>query len=315
MRSDQRVVEDVVWRAEPDVDLEAWMSPVWPDLGPPAHRVAELQQAMAAIDTDKAVDRQLRAARRLRRWVGACMIGSLLAILLALATRAAPTVYWSVGRVVGGGDHVTVRTGVGELRSVRFPNGSRATLAPESRVEYRTGFGRSNAVIQVEGDVRFDVAPGANAPVEIDSPRAAVLTDGGEIEVQAYPDDPDVRVAVTSGTARVAATRNVWQAVKSGTTAHIVAGRVLLSADNELGMLSWSGDSIRFNDVPASDALAVLRHWMGGDLRIGDPILAGRRVTMVLSPAGDWVRELSDALGATIVRTRAGVLLYLAAAQ
>lgn len=146
-RVDARLVADPAFRARAEPLLAAWGARVSVAEGD-AEAIAGLRQAIV-----------VEGRTPVRRMV----MGVAAAAVLVMGGVYGTGMYRIVAPVVAAHQDVRVSTGVGELRSVLLPDGSRVTLGPESRVRYRASFFRDVPELTVVGQVSVDV----HAPLSV----------------------------------------------------------------------------------------------------------------------------------------------------
>ena len=113
---------------------------------------------------------------------------------------AATIVVASVGVVIWRTSSSVVETATAELRSVRLPDGSRAALGPETRLEIDFSE-RSRSLTMTSGEAYFEVVHAPERPFSVDTPAGRVIAVGTAFSVNASPDR--VAVAVAQGVVRV----------------------------------------------------------------------------------------------------------------
>jgi transmembrane sensor len=297
-----RLVADPAFRARAEPLLAAWGA------GP---RLVEDRAAGDALRRAIAVDR--------RRPVGHLAVGVAAVVVCAVLGVYGPGVYRIVAPVVRAHEDVAYVTGVGERRTVRLPDGSWATLGPESRLRYRASFFRAVPEVVVRGGVDFD----AVRPLALRAGSARVNGGIGRFGVRNYTDDSDVRVTALDSSLRVTALDSSahvttldssvrvpapteWVVV-AGTTAHVSDTVVVLRRAGDEGTVAWDGGGLRLVGVPLGEAVRVIRRWYGIDLRVGDNRMLAAPVTGSL-PADS--RAAVSVLGGRAVWAGNRVTLY-----
>ncbi|SMF48170.1 FecR family protein [Tistlia consotensis] len=196
----------------------------------------------------------------------------------------------------GLGDPVTAliadyRTGPGERRSVRLPDGGQAELDSGTALALRYD-GKRRAVELLAGEALFTAAPAAAAGGRPFLVRAA----GGEAEALG------TRFLVSLGAAATTVTVLEHRVAVSAPAAGGAAPRVVLaegervaySAAVGLGPVArvtpdavapWREGRLVFDDVPLAEAVATLDRHRRDRILLLDPALAGRRVSGVFEIA------------------------------
>jgi transmembrane sensor len=298
--------------------LAAWRATPRPTRGEHESAMAAFRSAIAAVDRRPAWLPTRRTRRRTRRSTAVmAMVGATLGgvTLLAVGGRA---LYRIVEPVARAHDIVTVETVIGERRTLRLPDGSRVTLEPDTRLTWRSTFFSPAPIIDLHGAAAFDAtAATAGRPLTVVAGDATIRAAGARVDIDAYPDDPDVRISVVAGAVdvetRAAPAPRQTRSASAGMTARVGGDAVLLHATADEGSVRWDGAHLVLDAVPADGAVRALRHWYGIDVRLADAALAARPVTTVLpADASGAVDAIATAIGARAVRGAAIVVLYAA---
>lgn len=154
-------------------------------------------------------------------------------------------------------------TGTGQMRGLRFADGSRVTLAPRSAI---TLDGPSRQVRLLSGTAYFEVRHDAAHPFRVLAGEAEATDLGTAFEVRR--DDDGVRIAVQEGRVRAACRDGVIAPfdLQSGDRAAIdcAAGRSRASTSAPSAMASWTQGQLVVTDRPLRDVVAALRPWHHG---------------------------------------------------
>jgi transmembrane sensor len=293
MAVEARLEHDAAFQATAAPLLAAWrVTPRAADHQESADAVAALQRAIDADDV-----------RRRRRPVRVAAITLAASLVIAVVGVYGPGLYRIVAPVVRAHHVADYVTTVGERRTVRLPDGSRATLGPESGLTYRSTFFEAVPVMRMHGDVNFDVV--SRVTVLADFARIDGAT--GRFEIAAYPEDADVRVTVVDGGVRVSVGGSVTGTIPAGSTAHVLDTAIVIGPTRDDGVVRWDGDRLTFERVPLAEAVRAMRHWYGVDVRLGDGRLGARPITATL-PAD--AHAAVAALGARVVWTGNTATLY-----
>jgi transmembrane sensor len=288
-----RLQHDAAFQAAAAPLLAAWRAtPRAANDAESANAVAALQRAIVADDV-----------RRRRRPVRVAAIALAASLVVAVVGVYGPGLYRIVAPVVRAHQAVGYATTVGERRTVRLPDGSRATLGPESGLTYRATFFEPVPVLRMHGAVDFDVVSRVTVLAEF----ARIDGATGRFDVEAYPEDADVRVTVVDGGVRVSVGGRLTGTVPAGGTARVIDTAVVIGPTRDDGGVRWDGDRLTFERVPLAEAVRAMRHWYGVDVRLGDSQLGARPITATL-PAD--AHAAVAALGARVVWTGNRATLY-----
>ncbi len=185
----------------------------------------------------------------------------------------------------------TLRTGTGEQRTVRLPDGSTVDLGAMSSLRLGDDFGSRRREVHLEGQAFLRVTHDASRPFVVIAGGTRTVDLGTAFEVRTFPNE-GVRVAVTEGSVEVQRTGTDTSSVAvlvagdiarlQGTTAQVMRQQDLTA------VLSWTRGELIFHDTPLRDFAEDLQRWFDvecqfetpeigqlhftGQLRIGDPL-------------------------------------------
>ena len=180
-------------------------------------------------------------------------------------------------------DAAAYRTAMGEVRTLQLADGSRATLASDSRVEVRLSRGERHVALTA-GEAIFAVAKDSNRPFVVATNGHRVIAVGTRFSVRR--DDQDLRVAVTEGTVRLESESGddgpgPSALLPAGSVALVHGGDVLVRslplADVER-MLGWRDGLLAFRDTPLAEAAAEFNRYNVRKLAVADAETGGLRI-------------------------------------
>ena len=201
-----------------------------------------------------------------------------------------PALLWTpLGERLRGGSVALeeVRVPKGGQLGVYLSDGSHVTLGPESTLRYPRHFGRRAREVHIEGMGYFEVARDEARPFTVHARGSATRVLGTAFVVRAYPEDPQVSVAVTSGRVTLRAEDGpddaaialepgeVGRMSPDGSTARSKPA----SLEAEVG---WTRGRLTLEDRSLRDALRHIGRWYDVELVVADSALAARRITTTL---------------------------------
>jgi len=210
----------------------------------------------------------------------------------AVIILAAGAVWWTF---TGKGSASTFETARGEQRTISLTDGSTVTLQPETRLRLAQDFnknGKERTVFLLSGTARFEVAHDAAKVFSVETDAIRVQDIGTQFTIEKSSDS--VVVSVSSGMVAVSA-----KTPGAGQPKNIAAGGavVMYTGGSHQGELRQRDeplgftDSLQFNDVPLSEVLAALEKQSGRSVRLTDPAMGQKRITIKLGG-----ESLEDAL-------------------
>ena len=206
-------------------------------------------------------------------------------------------------------------TAAGATRSLRLDDGTRVTLGPASRLEHPRRFRGNAREVVLEGEAFFEVAHDASRPFTVRSGGALTRVLGTRFDVRAYRGEP-VRVAVESGRVRLRSA-----AAGSDTGVVLVHGDLGLAAPGspaarQSGVdparyTGWREGRLEFDRAELAEVARELERWYGVQVRVADPTLARRHLTLALprAPLDEVLGAITLSLGARWSRTGNTVLI------
>ncbi|MBN8813458.1 MULTISPECIES: FecR family protein [unclassified Sphingomonas] len=186
---------------------------------------------------------------------------------------------------------------VGEIRAVKLADGSTVTLDTDSAIEVRLS-GDLRLVRLVRGRARFDVAHDAARPFRVEAGGRTVTALGTLFDVGF--ERGGVRVSLFRGSVDV---RGLAPAGSVAAVTRLSPGECFTDRSREPqvvkappGLQQWVSGMLDFDGVPLGDVLEQTNRYSARKIRLGDPSLAGQRVTGGFRPLP--VDELAAALAA-----------------
>ena len=197
----------------------------------------------------------------------------------------------------------------GERVEIRLSDGTRVTLAPESRLRVSAQPDEPTREVALVGEAYFDVASDAERPFVIVAGNTLTRVLGTEFGIRAYPGDSTIQVAVADGRVafRASGTSEADAVLlRPGELGRFEVGgdQITRQAVNLDAYLGWEQGRLAFDDTPLSQVAAQLERWYGIPVRIGDASLRSRRVTASFrdQPVDEVIAVVAATLGLEYVR-------------
>ena len=250
--------------------------------------------------------RELRYSRRTASmWRAAAILAAAAAVVVAArlvlqrdSGERSPVATAGAGR--------TFATAVGKRDSLRLPDGARVVLGPASRLVVAASYGRGTREVELHGEAYFDVVHDTTRSFVVRAGDVSVRDVGTSFGVRADR-GRFVQVVVTSGSVMLrSASADSGVALVAGDVGTVQPdGRVARRHIGATGQyLAWMRDSLVFRDASLTEVSEELRRWYGVVLRVEDPSLAERHLTMTFAgdPIDRVLRVIGLGLGAGIER-------------
>ncbi|MFI5249316.1 MAG: FecR family protein [Gemmatimonadales bacterium] len=188
---------------------------------------------------------------------------------------------------------VTYATGHAQRAVVRFPDGTTVTLAPDSRIEVPEAARRT---VRLFGEALFDVTHDPHHPFAVQAGHAVVRDIGTRFLVEAYADEPSVRVAVSGGRVALGPVSGgmATYALGPGDAAAITANNAttIEHGVDVASRMAWSTGQLRFHAEPLPEVVRAVSRWYGVPVTLADHGLATKTLTAELATD----ESVSDAL-------------------
>jgi transmembrane sensor len=177
---------------------------------------------------------------------------------------------------------VPYETTFNEQKKISLPDGSTVVLDPQTRIRVAPGFNKAGrTVILTSGEAHFDVFHQEQLPFIVDMDAVSVKDIGTNFTVQKTKDS--IKVTVTGG--KVAFINK-----ESGESRDLAAGSSLIYyvPERRFGEIQaadaagGNADSLRFDNSPLSEVIAVLQKVSGKKISLNDSALGQKRLTVHL---------------------------------
>lgn len=215
------------------------------------------------------------------------------------------------------------RTRVGQRLTFNLPDGSIATLNTNSilKVAYEDG---ERGVKLLRGQALFEVAKNKQVPFRVYAGDRRITAVGTVFDVRL--DGDTVKVALVEGAVRVAPVKASVTAGGPAQQVDLTAGEMLeaqraapmiVAAADVHRAVTWKSGIIEFAGEPLAEAVDEMNRYTEHPIRIGDPSIAGLRVSGVFRTGEPelFARMVSEVVpvavergpnGTTILKERAG---------
>lgn len=187
----------------------------------------------------------------------------------------------------------TYTTGPDQRATIALPDGTHASLAPASTLQF-ADFGARSRTVVLHGEAYFDVTRQSGTPFIVRSGAFSTRVLGTAFTVIRRDHDARMRVAVSSGKVYLATTTVSPGITLTGGQVGVadsitrVAGAVGVDIEAER-----TADRLVFHHAPVSKVLDALSRWYGYQFRYPDPAWGERKVNIGVS-----TQSSADALAA-----------------
>jgi len=185
-----------------------------------------------------------------------------------------------VTRAVNAADARVVTSTPGRAAVVTLNEGTRVTLAPDSKLTIPKEFGPTLRAVKLDGAATFEPRAGEAAPLLVYVRNAVVSSADGAFSARGWADDDIAAVRARAAGVTVQAGEQS-RPLASGEAVAIGgdgASRAL-SGDGLVASMAWMDDSLVIVNQPLRAVLPVLTRWYGLDLKVPDTTLLARPVS------------------------------------
>jgi transmembrane sensor len=190
-------------------------------------------------------------------------------------------------------------TAIGEIRTVKLPDGSSVTLDTDTRVEVEYG-DKVRKVRLERGRARFEVRPDPARPFLVEASGKIVTAPEAGFDVQAEPDGLAIVSLHGALEVRREADAPVELRLQPGQAVRFTPNGDPRSQVEPAGKGSeqWVSGMLVFRGAPLSAVLAETNRYSQRGIALGDPSLGGLKVTGAFRPLP--VDELAASLAAAL---------------
>lgn len=154
-----------------------------------------------------------------------------------------------------------------------LPDGSTVWLNKGSELTFETSFNENRAV-KLSGEALFDVKKDTGNPFIVSVDDIKVKVEGTRFNVQAYPEESDIRVALLEGKVSVLSNKDIFEMTPGEIASFNRTSQLLLLESGDVGFEAfWADRSYTFKDKSLSYICKYLERWYNIEIDL-DPALA-----------------------------------------
>ena len=260
-----------------------------------------LAARLEAASQDDLAARRSRAARGAPRGTLAPWMRRVTGAAAALVIALGGVATWQATR--GG----SIAAPLGRDVTAQLPDGSRVTLSAGSRLRWGGRFGRGARDVALEGEGYFDVVHDEARPFRVRTRNAVAQDVGTRFVVRAWPELPEVDVAVEEGVVALMDTLRppMEQAtlLHAGQRGRLRESGVVVTSD-VASALAWMRGELVFDESPLTEVLPAIGRRFDVSVT-ADAALAGRRLTarFAAQSLDDELTALRLSLGVRVERS------------
>ena len=154
-----------------------------------------------------------------------------------------------------------ITTPLGGKYSVVLPDGSKAWLNAKSSLRFPTAFTGAERVVQMTGEVYFEVAKNPNQPFKVQSGETKISVLGTHFNVMAYGDEAEQKTTLIEGSIHLSSGK-FSQLLKPGQQALVDPSGINVNNNCDLeAIMAWRNDLFIFKDMEIKEIARQLVRW------------------------------------------------------
>lgn len=166
----------------------------------------------------------------------------------------------------------TLSTPKGGQYKVTLPDGSKVWLNAASSLRYPTSFKGNERLVELTGEVYFEVARDITKPFIVRAAKMDVKVLGTHFNVNSYPDEPVTAITLTEGSISVKAGNHTKTIVPGEQATIDVAGNLSVrEVDTDL-YTAWKDGYFRWKDENITTIMRQVARWYNIDYTIDNSI-------------------------------------------
>jgi transmembrane sensor len=160
----------------------------------------------------------------------------------------------------------TMSTPRGGQYSLTLSDGTQVWLDAASSITYPVAFNGKDRLVNITGQVYFEVAHNAAKPFKVTANGQAVEVLGTHFNINAYPDEPNIKTTLFEGSIKL--TSNTGQAIlKPGQQAQLSQDKINVVSDANMDeAIAWHKGLFEFHDADIQTVMRQLSRWYNVDV-------------------------------------------------
>ena len=153
--------------------------------------------------------------------------------------------------------------GPGQKLLVTLPDNSLVKLNSESKISYPSSFSDSIRIVTLVGEAFFDIQKDSLKPFLIHTKNITTQVIGTSFNINAYPEEKDVQVALLTGKVKVQDYDNNEYYLNPGQLINISDNDYEIELFNYQKSFGWKEGIIRFDNASFQEVIQKLERWYG----------------------------------------------------
>ncbi|GGG98469.1 FecR family protein [Pedobacter zeae] len=154
-----------------------------------------------------------------------------------------------------------ITTPLGGKYSVVLPDGSKAWLNAKSSLRFPTAFTGAERIVQMTGEVYFEVARNPKQPFKVQSGGTEIKVLGTHFNVMAYGDEAEQKTTLLEGSIHLSSGK-FSQLLKPGEQALVNPSGIKVNTNCDMeAVMAWRNDLFIFKDMEIKEIARQLTRW------------------------------------------------------
>ncbi|MBO9673252.1 MAG: FecR domain-containing protein [Sphingobacteriaceae bacterium] len=154
-----------------------------------------------------------------------------------------------------------ITTPLGGKYSVVLPDGSKAWLNAKSSLRFPTAFTGAERIVQMTGEVYFEVAKNPKQPFKVQSRGTEISVLGTHFNVMAYEDEAEQKTTLLEGSIHLSSGK-FSQLLKPGQQALVDPFGIKVNNNCDMeAVMAWRNDLFIFKDMEIKEIARQLARW------------------------------------------------------
>jgi len=163
----------------------------------------------------------------------------------------------------------------GGTYQMTLPDGSKVWLNAASTIRYPNSFAGKERVVEISGEVYFDVREDSKRPFKVLSQGQEIMVLGTQFNISAYPDEKEIKTTLVDGKIRLSLASKFGEVplpldeaiiLLPGEQATLSSGHITKQKVDVSQYTAWKDGFFYFNRLATPAAIAQLARWYNLDV-------------------------------------------------